>query len=491
MENEKGIELKPNQQDCVDFDADKDLLVRGIAGSGKSLVLIRRAVGLAKKHKMENPRIALLTYTKSLVSYTSEVRDCYPEYKDNIDVSTVDAVLWQLHKDCYNGHHMQYMSNLNIKQIFLQVISAVQKEQSKENRFLTASMADWVKDEIGWIRQRADIITCREDYLKCTRTGRGVSVRPTQSDRELLYSVYEQFYQKLTSKGLHEVEDTYAKMVQNRQKISNEFCYDYVLVDECQDLSLSQLKLLKAISRKSLTLAADYAQKIYPSTGFSWKELGIDIRGNASKKLPGTFRNTCEILMLAESIKERSDLLKAMQEETIKADLPPDHGPKPVIHCLEGTDQEEHECIKKIHAIFQARPNETIGILLTRNNRIKHWEYVAKKAGLSYETISKDTHGKYSLLSPGIKFITYHSAKGLEFDNVLLPEVNSDCLPMSREEMEEDQKKDIMDQGRSLFYVGMTRARRHLHIYCSRSVKKQPSPLIYELDSSYYESDGL
>lgn len=59
----------------------------------------------------------------------------------------------------------------------------------------------------------------------------------------------------------------------------------------------------------------------------------------------------------------------------------------------------------------------------------------------------------------GVRLMTMHASKGLEFDSVYLPDVNRGKIPrgskLSQEEMEEE---------RRLFYVAMTRARKELHI---------------------------
>ena len=41
--------LTEQQKSCINFPMDRDLLVRGVAGSGKSLVIVNRAILLAKK----------------------------------------------------------------------------------------------------------------------------------------------------------------------------------------------------------------------------------------------------------------------------------------------------------------------------------------------------------------------------------------------------------------------------------------------------------
>jgi DNA helicase II / ATP-dependent DNA helicase PcrA len=75
----------------------------------------------------------------------------------------------------------------------------------------------------------------------------------------------------------------------------------------------------------------------------------------------------------------------------------------------------------------------------------------------------------------GVHLMTYHRAKGLEFDAVFLPRLEERELPSRLARTEEDEAEE-----RRLFYVGITRARRFLAITWS----KQPSVFLSELGLS-------
>jgi DNA helicase-2/ATP-dependent DNA helicase PcrA len=72
----------------------------------------------------------------------------------------------------------------------------------------------------------------------------------------------------------------------------------------------------------------------------------------------------------------------------------------------------------------------------------------------------------------GVNLLTYHRAKGLEFDAVFLPRLEQKELPTRLAKTDEER-----DEERRLFYVGITRARRHLAVTWSRD----PSPFVTEL----------
>ena len=85
----------------------------------------------------------------------------------------------------------------------------------------------------------------------------------------------------------------------------------------------------------------------------------------------------------------------------------------------------------------------------------------------------------------GVVVSTMHSTKGLEFERVFLPDVNEDVIPHKKSMKEED-----VEEERRLFYVGVTRAKKYLHIL---SVKKlynkdsRPSRFLVELEKRQEE----
>lgn len=79
----------------------------------------------------------------------------------------------------------------------------------------------------------------------------------------------------------------------------------------------------------------------------------------------------------------------------------------------------------------------------------------------------------------GVCLCTLHCAKGLEYDVVMIPDVNEENIPHVRAALDAD-----IEEERRLFYVGLTRAKKHLHLYCLKedaAHKKPPSRFLKEL----------
>ncbi|MGZ4212728.1 MAG: ATP-dependent helicase [Actinomycetota bacterium] len=82
----------------------------------------------------------------------------------------------------------------------------------------------------------------------------------------------------------------------------------------------------------------------------------------------------------------------------------------------------------------------------------------------------------------GVQLMTYHRAKGLEFEAVFLPRLEDKELPFALSTSAEDVAEE-----RRLFYVGITRAKRFLAVSCARTrdgerrSKPRPSPFLSEI----------
>jgi len=82
----------------------------------------------------------------------------------------------------------------------------------------------------------------------------------------------------------------------------------------------------------------------------------------------------------------------------------------------------------------------------------------------------------------GVVLLTYHRAKGLEFDAVFLPRLEDKELPFALSKSEDD-----LAEERRLLYVGITRARRNLYLSWAslregeRRSRPKPSPFLQEL----------
>ncbi|NLJ77761.1 MAG: ATP-dependent helicase, partial [Tissierellia bacterium] len=111
---------------------------------------------------------------------------------------------------------------------------------------------------------------------------------------------------------------------------------------------------------------------------------------------------------------------------------------------------------------------ETLNELVVRIEHLKHISHEAKKT------------------KTGVNLSTIHSAKGLEFQDVYMIDLIEGDFPYSTS-ISDFEKGDIesLEEERRLFYVGMTRAKRHLDLITIRemdSADLRPSQFLTELE---------
>ena len=474
-----NVNLTKEQNDCIESKS-KDLLIKGGAGSGKTLVLLKKAIKIKNEavRNNQNIKIAFFTYAKTLTKYSEELIDEIEnddKYKDMLTISTFHSYTSKLVM-AVNGRFSKNIdvgkTNQENKKKILEDCLESQSKIYTNHRLYKLEKEFWI-DEISWIKGKR--IKSKEEYINGDRTGRGSGVRLSKKDKEIVYSFYEEYNNRLKRGGYIEYNDMSNIVLDKFNLLSEKYKFDYVLVDEAQDLSYSQLLLLKKIATQGIIIAADHAQKIYKNS-FTWSELGINVRGNASKSLVKNFRSTREIMELSYDLLKNNKSHKGKDTEFTNHVIPDINGNRPVIFKCENSSVEENTLIKLLNNLND--DETTIGIPFRSWKERNKLVNILKKQGIDFEHI-KDKD-EWTLLEPGVKLVTMHSAKGLEFDVVIIPMVDQGIIPKAID-CEED-KEAFLESERSLLYVAMTRAKDELYILTSN-----PSQFIDEMDKNLYD----
>jgi DNA helicase-2/ATP-dependent DNA helicase PcrA len=115
---------------------------------------------------------------------------------------------------------------------------------------------------------------------------------------------------------------------------------------------------------------------------------------------------------------------------------------------------------------------------LTRLVRLADEFESAGGSGRSAADFVADLRARFGSESDGrgLNLLTYHRAKGLEFDAVFLPKLEDGEMPFKRSKSDE-----AVAEERRLLYVGITRARRHLCVTFSANGRTRPSGFVAEL----------
>lgn len=222
---------------------------------------------------------------------------------------------------------------------------------------------------------------------------------------------------------------------------------DHVVLDEAQDFPREAFLVL-AQTAKHLTVFADENQRItdrHSTIHEIGKALGIE----GVSKLTKNYRNSRPIAEFAAEF--YTGLSTGIPD-------PPDRkGQKPIV-MKTGDDVRLEAGVVTAHA--KAHPSHDIGVLLPRTRQQKDFigevERALRRAGIKTPVqmyVSQDDRYKaVDFGQPGIKIINYQSAKGLEFDAVFLPRLDT------------YHGDPVSDSTRMKLYMLTSRARDHLCI---------------------------
>jgi superfamily I DNA/RNA helicase len=238
--------------------------------------------------------------------------------------------------------------------------------------------------------------------------------------------------------------------------------FDFAVVDEAQDISISHLRFLAALGAdrpNALFFAGDLGQRIFQQP-FSWKALGVDIRGR-SRTLRVNYRTSHQIRMQADRLlgPEVSDLDGNTEgrEDTVSVF----NGPPPVIRVLTNQKDEIEAVSAWLTELLKAGvvPHE-FGVFVRSAAELDRARAAVNQAGISFKVL--DDHVETT--SGHVSVSIMHLAKGLEFRAVAVMACDDEIIPLQLriETVGDDADlQEVYDTERHLLYVACTRARDH------------------------------
>ncbi|RRR68281.1 MAG: hypothetical protein EI684_17815 [Candidatus Viridilinea halotolerans] len=260
-------------------------LVNGIAGSGKSLILLYRARLL--RQFFPRKRILVLTHNRPLI------RDLERRYL--LLTNDDRRVKWFT----FHGWCCYYWFKQDPKYKIIKTFERQKLIQQAWQKHLvdTAISPKMIESEIDWLKDR--LITTREAYIEADRAGRGFALKEAMRSR--VYDAIHTYQALLQEKNQLDFGDVprriWRLLHENAAAIPS---YDVILIDEAQFFAPIWFSIIKQILRPPhghLFMVAD------PTQGFlkrrqSWLASGLNVRGQ-SQRLEQCYRTTREILSFA------------------------------------------------------------------------------------------------------------------------------------------------------------------------------------------------
>lgn len=445
-----AVFLHPAQRQLVQKNFNGPTRVAGSAGTGKTIVALHRAVYLARTNP--DARLLLTTFSDVLAnSLRAKLRlliSSEPRLGERIEVHSMNAIGHRLFE--LNIGKPQIASRDTVTEVLKEAKSAVEG-----NRFsLQFLVAEWEQVVDAWQ------LDTWEEYRDVVRLGRKTRLKEQQ--RAILWSIFEKVRSALKAKGLITTSGLF-NVLASRYKGGIASPFDFVIVDEAQDISIAQLRFLAALGAgraNCLFFAGDLGQRIFQQP-FSWKALGVDVRGR-STTLKINYRTSHQIRSQSDRLlgTEVADVDGNTEER--KGTISVFNGPAPSIQVLETVDEEIKAVSRWLTDLMKdgILPHE-IAIFIRSRAELDRAKAAAADAGLSVEILDDNVEAKIGRVSVG----TMHLAKGLEFRAVVVMGCDNEVIPL-QERIEsvtdEGDLEDVYNTERHLLYVACTRARDHL-----------------------------
>ena len=231
--------------------------------------------------------------------------------------------------------------------------------------------------------------------------------------------------------------------------------YEHLFVDEAQDLAPVELAvLLECTSQaRSVTLAGDTAQKLFLDNGFSdWRSvlLSLGLATTEIEPLRIAYRSTAEVLEFAR------DVLGPLADPD--PPLAPRHGAPVEAHVFPQAGAAVAFLADALRTLLTYEPRATVGVLTRFPEQADAYFEGLRRAEVPN---LRRVRAQEFTFKPGVDVTEVRQVKGLEFDYVVIADVNDAVFPES-------------DEARHLLHIGATRAAHQLWIL----VTGKPSKLL-------------
>lgn len=447
-----AVFLHPAQRDVVERQYNGPARVAGSAGTGKTVVAMHRAVALARANP--DARVLLTTFSIPLARMLRQKLGALTAgdapLASQVVVDALDEVVIGLYEKQFGTPRMATPS------MMATLIESVAGHRA-DTGFSTAFLVrEWHEVVDAWQ------LTTWEAYRDVPRLGRKQRLNTRQ--REQLWPIFADVLARLEQSALVSISQVYAAVTRElAADAASPFAH--VVVDEAQDVNVSQLRFLAAIGGgrpDALFFAGDQGQRIF-QVPFSWKSLGVDLRGR-SQVLRVNYRTSHQIRGTADRLLDSELRDVDGIEETRTGTVSVFNGPAPRV-AIVATEEAEREVIAEWLRAQRAagvEPGE-IGVFVRSRHEVARAQAAIQTAGLHYTAPTPGTEAE-----PGkVLLMPMHLAKGLEFRAVVVAACDEDVLPLQERIEGIEDESDLEDAyvtERYLLYVACTRARDALLI---------------------------
>lgn len=483
--------LHPSQKDVVETDFSGSARLLGVSGSGKTCVLVHRAVRMAEKY-VGDP-ILILTLNESLAKLIEKLVAVLLESKGKLHLQKQIRIssFWKICKEYLvrlnvEGDHTPKIFNPHSDKHREPVDDVWDEYYTCQNNNHDADVLfpvhqtllvrnifpqEYIRQEFDWLRS-AFGLNNREEYLNVEREGRYIPL--IIDERQMVLEGLKGWESKMRKIGVADYLSLATALYQYQELLSPE--YRCILVDEIQDFGTIELKIIRrlvASGENDLFICGDIAQQVY-NKHHKIRIAGIQIPPEGYVKILKNYRNSREILQAAHAIFHNNVPVEKLNSEDFEV-LDPEFAnfssPLPFLRKGQNLAIELAASLEYLKGILDAEKKEKACIAIC-GLTIYHIAELGKELKLPV------LDGNLDLTEGNIFLSDLEQTKGFEFDRMIIINCSKNIIPNPALPPEEAYREICK------LYVAMTRAKKELVI----SYSNKPSDL-FASTSEYFTND--
>ncbi|CAJ2377209.1 MAG: DNA helicase [Arenicellales bacterium IbO2] len=484
--------MHPDQNQFVDTDYPGAFKISGVSGSGKTCVVVKRAIRLASLYPKE--KILILTLNRSLaelienlVTYVAandairkrikvlpffalcqQLLNKFDPKNEKLYVDVtwkgeehVDGIWAEYYRCELNNHDAQVMQKVH---------------DSLIARGIDAE--SYIREEFDWIRSVVSTKK-RNDYLHLSRTGRAYPL--DGAFRSSLLDGLKSWEKKMRDIGVTDYLGISTALYAHIKKIQP--MYRAILVDESQDFGTIELEIISRLAtpqKNHLFFCGDAAQQVLHKHQ-DFKAAGIEFSSGKSNKLSRNYRNGRDILRVAHTVlvKNLADQMVDNKEfEVLDPNLSHFPGDSPLLLSADSLSQEIAAAKRHAEEQLQNDQKQKTCLVICGYSLYELQDF-GKQQGIP---VLDGTKKRARALDNASIFISdLENSKGFEFQRVCILNCSNTVIPYPGSP-EKEQFRDL-----ARLYVAMTRAVTQLIL----SYTGKPSGFLRPAKNDFLEESWL